>query len=97
MLKWETSGEIQWYYSLLSDLVDKVTDLSADTVSSYLCLYTVNYLIDLIVGEVNSDNTFNSLDRVIFEFFSEVLVVLDFVYEFFDFCFDIHSGIPSFL
>ena len=61
---------------LLCELVDDTADLSADTVSSYFSLNAVNDLVYLIVREVDADNAFNSLDRVLLEFAAKSLSFL---------------------
>ena len=78
------------------DLVSQTAEFIGESVELYLALNARCDLLYLIVRKVNADNAFYSFYRIILEFLSEILVILDLVNEFIDLCLDVHN-MTSFL
>ena len=69
----------------------------ADVVDLDLCLDAVYDALDLVIGKVNAEQGFHCCDRIALELCQQILVVLDLVGQFFNFCFDVHDVTPVFL
>ena len=81
---------------LLAEKAAKLAECIADIVDGQLCLDAVNDGFNLIVGQVYSQQLLNCADGISLELGLQSLVVLDLLYQFFDFLFDIHNEPPDF-
>ena len=79
----------RFIYTLL--LAEKTAQLIADIVQTDLSLDAAYDALYLIIRQVNADKAFQCSNRIFLEFLHKVLVVLDLVGQFLDFCLDIHN------